>query len=287
MRSILLFLLVFSTGSINCQKKQSDLDVSNKPVFDTIPTKHPLIPMVSEISGIADSKINPGFIWGEQDSNQPPLIFLIGHDGKVKKHIYIKGAANRDWEDIAVSGGNIYIGDIGDNSLKRKSYAFYYFKEPTASTDTVFNVKSFRFKYPDGPHNAEAFLIDAKTQAVFIITKNDEPSELYKLQIPENNGNNVLVAKKVGKLDYTRVVSACQSPDGKEIIVKTYFGLQYYKRKEDETLPAALNGKHTSLPYQIEPQGEAICFAIDNSGFYTLSEKGFANLVSLYFYERN
>lgn len=286
MGSILFLLLIFSTAFIDCQKKSPEIQPANKPIFDTVPTSHPLEPMIGEISGIADSKINRGFLWGEQDSDKPPLIFLIGHDGKVKKHIYIKGATNRDWEDMTLSGDQIYLGDIGDNSLKRKSYFFYYFKEPKAATDTVYQVNMIRFKYPDKSHNAEAFLVDKSTKDIFIITKNDNPSQIYKLSPPYNNGE-IKTAEKVGQLNYSEVVSACQSSDGKEIILKTYLGLQYYKRNKGQTISDALNGKFKSLAYMIEPQGEAVCFAHDNSGFYTLSEKGFFNFVNLYFYGRN
>lgn len=286
MGGMLFLLLIFSTTFIDCQKKSPAIPVVNKPIFDSIPTAHPLEPLLGEISGIADSKVNPGFLWGEQDSGNSPLIFLIGHDGKVKKPLYIKGATDKDWEDMTLAGDQIYLGDIGDNSLKRETYFFYYFKEPNAETDTVYPVNMIRFKYPDGSHNAEAFLVDKVTHDIFIITKNDKPSLIYKLSAPYNH-SQILTAEKVGQLDYTEVVSAAISPDGDELILKTYLGLQYYKRNKGQTISDALMNKSISLPYVIEPQGEAVCFAHDNSGFYTLSEKGFFNFVNLYFYGRN
>jgi hypothetical protein len=36
----------------------------------------------------------------------------------------------------------------------------------------------------------------------------------------------------------------------------------------------------------MEPQGEAVSFALDGSGFFTVSEKGFANSVNINFYNR-
>jgi hypothetical protein len=40
------------------------------------------------------------------------------------------------------------------------------------------------------------------------------------------------------------------------------------------------------LPYQAEPQGEAISFAVNNSGYYTISEKALSSMVKLYYYKR-
>jgi hypothetical protein len=62
--------------------------------------------------------------------------------------------------------------------------------------------------------------------------------------------------------------------------------LFYYKRQAGKTIEQALKGTYISLTYLLEPQGEAVTFASDGSGFYTASEKGFATWVNLYFYKR-
>jgi hypothetical protein len=77
------------------------------------------------------------------------------------------------------------------------------------------------------------------------------------------------------------------APDGKEIIIKTYFELGYYKVGNGEKIETALSRTPTIIPYRPEPQGEAVCFSAVNNGYYTLSEKSFAADVRLYFYKRN
>jgi hypothetical protein len=203
----------------------------------------------------------------------------------VAKKIHIKNVVNRDWEDMALEGNEIYIGEIGDNNLVYPFYNFYKFSEPLLSVDTVYNVSNIQFVYPDGSHDAEAFLVDAGTKDIYIITKRDQPSKIYKLTYPYKSAT-INTATFVGDLDYTGVVGSAISPDGKEIIVKTYTNLYYYTRKNNEEISEALKKDHSKLGYIIEPQGEAVAFAINNSGFFTLSEKGFSNAVSLYFYPR-
>lgn len=254
-------------------------------LFDSLPTGKTLSPMISEISGIADSKMNPGYLWGEEDSGNPPQIYLISHDGTVAKKIYIKGATNRDWEDMALSANDIYIAETGDNDLSQSEYVFYKFPEPSATTDTIRVVENIRFKYPDGSHDAEAFLVDAASKDIYIITKRDNVSKIYKLAYPYST-TSLNTVTEAGSLPYSGVVSAAIAPNGKEIIIKTYPALFYYKKSDGETIAQALQKNYTILPYKFEPQGEAIGFANDNSGFYTLSEKGFGSSVNLYFYKR-
>lgn len=275
----LIFSLLFSFFCCCTKNPLSKQDL----IYDTVPVVHPLTPLLAEISGIADSKQVPGFLWAEQDGGNSPSIYLISHDAKITKTVHLKNAVNRDWEDMALAGNDIYIGDIGDNNAAYPNYTIYKFPEPV-TVDTVTNTEAIRFQYPDGSHDAEAFLVDAATKDIFIITKRDNPSKIYKLSYPYNGGMNTLAA--VGSLAYGGVVSAALSTDGKEIIVKTYTALYRYTRSGSESLEKTLQQAGKTLYYKIEPQGEAVAFAADNSGFYTLSEKGMSATVNLYFYKR-
>lgn len=246
---------------------------------------------INEASGIADSKINPGYLWVEEDSGNPPQLYLLDHTGSSVKKIYVKGASNIDWEDIALANGPdvakkyLYIGEIGDNDAVHTISAFYRMEEPLASTDTVRSFDLIRFSYADGPRDAEAFLVDDASKDIFIITKRDAKARVYKIGYPYSTAT-VNTAIFVQDLPYTGVVSAAASNDGKSIIVKTYPALYHYARTAGETIAQTLQKTFTTLGYQLEPQGEAVGFALDNSGFYTLSEKGLSSSQFLYFYKK-
>jgi hypothetical protein len=213
-------------------------------------------------------------------------LYLVSHKGQVVRKVYLAGIKNRDWEDMALVNKQIVIGDIGDNQRLRDNYSFYIFSEPMAGQDTVQNIKRLKFAFPDGSHDAEAFVTDPKTGDIFIITKRDSVSLIYQLAAPYNF-DKINQVKLVGKLPYNGVVSAALAPDGKRLIVKTYTNLYHYKRAPNQTIPATLSQSFTNLPYQIEPQGEAITFALDNAVFFTLSEKSFGQEVKLYYYPAN
>ncbi len=260
--------------------------------FESVPTLYAVAPgFVDEASGIGDSFANPGFLWVELDSGNPPALYLLNHDGKQGKTILLKGATNRDWEDLVVSSGPVqskkyvYIGEIGDNNLAYSQYSIYRLPEPDANADSISSFAKIDFKYPDGAHDAEAMLVDGTTKDIFIITKRDQNSKVYKLSYPQDTAA-LNTASFIIDLPYKGVVSAAMASSQNELMVKTYSSVYYYKRKNGESIDQALKQSYQLLPYQVEAQGEAICFANDNSGFYTLSEKSFLPSAKLNFYKR-
>jgi hypothetical protein len=247
---------------------------------------------LTEASGIADSKANPGYLWVQEDGGNPPDLALLQHNGVWLKSIHLAGMVNRDWEDIVLSAGPkpgiqyLYIAETGDNLLVHPDYAIYRLEEPASAIDTVKHVDKIAFFYPDGSHNAEAILVDPITKDIYIITKVDSRSRVFKLTYPYST-TVVNKAEQVGSLTYNFAVSAALSPSGKEIAVKTYDAIYYYSRTAGETIMQALSKQPVTLPYEQEPQGEAIVFSNNDSGYYTLSEKALASQVKLYFYKRS
>ena len=282
-RHLYIFLFVTMSFMLSCCQREGG-DGEAKPLFDDVPSEVVVQPSIAETSGIADSKLNPGFLWAQEDGGNPPELILLKHNGAVQKRVVIDGATNRDWEDLCLSVGYLYIGDIGDNNGIHTDYRFYKFQEPATSADTIYQPEIIRFRYPDGSHDAEAFFVHPSTGAIYIITKRDNPSRIYKLAPPFSSSVNV--AEAVGQLTYGGVVSAGISVDGKEVIVKTYLELGYYKVNAGETIETALGRTPLLLPYRPEPQGEAVGFSTANTGYFTLSERGSASEVKLYFYKR-
>lgn len=275
-RSCLLVLLAICCFA--CEK-----DKQPKEPFSTTPQANALVPMLEEVSGITHSKMYPGMLWAHEDSGNPAGLHLIAQDGTVVRSVFLEGTLNRDWEDIAMANNEIYLADIGDNAAAYSNYTIYQFFEPGPGADTLAVTNAITFTYPDGPHDAEAILVDSATKDIFIITKSGPFSRVYKLSYPY--GANA-VASFEGMLPFAGVVSAALSADGKEILVKTYTSIYYYQRSPGQSIAKALEGNYKNLKHTLEPQGEAICFALDGAGYYTLSEKAFASFVFLNFYSR-
>jgi hypothetical protein len=282
---ILLLSLIYLPA---CKK-----DPGDATGFASTPVSKQVAPgLIDEASGIADSKANPGYLWIEQDGGNSNDIILLSYAAEVVKKINIRSAVNRDWEDMAISNGPaagtnyIYIADIGDNNKVFSDYTIYRFPEPLASVDTVSVYDKISFQYPDGPHDAEAMIVDHSSKDIYIITKQDVVSRIYKLAYPQN-AVAINTAIYTGSLSFTGVVSGAGSAAGDEWLLKTYTSLYYWKKAGNESIQQTLAKEPVTLSYQQESQGEALCFKNDNSGFYTLSERPSAVAsVNLNFYKR-
>lgn len=291
MKQFLPVFLIF----ISCSKPNSQPNIIPQAGdrFSNVPLNYILTRSIPEASGIADSKTFNDHLWVLEDSGNPARLFLLKHEGYVTDSFMLDGAANRDWEEIAIGKGPeenvnyLYVGDIGDNELKYPSYTIYRIPEPRSFVDVITGYDSIKFTYPDGSHDAEAFLVDDNTKDIYVITKRDLFSKIYKIPYPQDT-QNMNQAEFVADLSYTGIVSATLSLSGTEVMLKTYTNLYYYKRTAKEGLSVTLAKNPTdTLAYQLESQGEAVAFANNNSGFYTLSEKGMSDQVpNLMYYRR-
>ncbi len=212
--------------------------------------------------------------------------------------VIIPNFANRDWEELAIGPGPkdntsyLYIGDIGDNNAKTDILQIYRLPEPANLQTPVTQVERINFRYPDGDRDAEAMFVDPLTKDIYIISKREPNVHLYRLAYPQNI-NEVTVAEAYGEMPSFGdglpgyVTGAAISPDGSEILVRTYSGVFYWKRNAGQTIADALqHGILRQLPYRQEPQGEAVCFDKDAKGYFTISEKGNASAVNLYYYAK-
>lgn len=292
MRRFILLIGLLTTTS--CKLGVTSADAQ----FASDPTLAPVTPgQIDEASGMADSRSQPGNLWIEQDSGSPNELALLGYDGTVKGKITIPNATNRDWEEMAIGPGPqdgvnyLYIGDIGDNNAQTALYQIYRLPEPATLQSPITQVERINFRYPDGSRDAEAMFVDPKTKDIYIITKREDKVHLYRLAYPQNI-NEVTVAEALGELSFggglaNYVTGAAISPDGSEILVRTYAQLYYWKRNADQSVADALQlGSRRQLVTRLEPQGEAVCFDKDAKGFFTISERASASSVGLYYYAR-
>ncbi|MBW2714064.1 MAG: hypothetical protein JRC77_09980, partial [Deltaproteobacteria bacterium] len=84
-----------------------------------------------EMSGMVKSRQYPDVFWVHGDSGNKPTLYAIDRSGKTIARFLVRGGFNEDWEDIAVDdAGNLYVGDIGNNSFQRKRLTVYQIPEP-------------------------------------------------------------------------------------------------------------------------------------------------------------
>lgn len=250
---------------------------------------------LDEVSGIASSIVNPGMLWTHNDSGNPAVVYLIDHALNIKLACKLEGVKNRDWEDIAVGSGPVkgksyvYVGDIGDNNAKHEFKIIYRFEEPSAADNTgqivISKFDKIVFRLADQKKDTETLLVHPENGNIYVVSKREQPVVMYELKAPVNAGDT-LTAQPIVSIPITQAVGGDFSPDGKELLLKNYENI-YYWRIGQRSLVEALKEKPGILTYTEEPQGEAIAFDPEGSAFYTLSEKIKGEKTYLYVYERN
>ncbi|MBK9578553.1 MAG: hypothetical protein IPK50_11785 [Fibrobacterota bacterium] len=249
---------------------------------------------IREASGIAASGVDDSILWTHNDSGDENRIFAISTTGTSLGTFLLPGARARDWEDIASGPGPdpskryLYVADIGDNDADTDVKEIYRFEEPAISktaedhVGTASKIDILRFRFPDGPRDAEALMVDPRTRDYYVVSKREDKVRVYLAKYPQPL-TQVQTLQAVDTLDIQLVVAADISPDGERILMKNYGQVFLWKRGPAQTIAQALAAKPTLLPYQPEPQGEAICWNRAGTGYFTLSEKK-KKKPHLYFY---
>jgi len=222
---------------------------------------------LNELSGIVPAKGREEY-WGHNDKGNDEEIFRFNSKGKILQKVELKGVKNEDWESMtADSNGNIYIADIGDKELRRKSYRIYRFTEPKTSAKKIKKINSYKFNYADGkPHNCEAiFVMDDK---LYIITKEQEVKQKI-FCIDELKKKRKISAREVGRLDiFDQVTDAAYSPELKQLAVLTEKKITFYHvAKESDLLKLPVHSTHIRFD-----QCEALCY--DGNHLVVTNESG-------------
>ncbi|AWW30133.1 hypothetical protein DN752_08365 [Echinicola strongylocentroti] len=246
--------------------------------------------LLKEASGLAASREYDNMLYTHNDSGGEPVVYKLDSVGRVKGEINLEGTRNRDWEDIAVgpdaSGDKsyVFVGEIGDNDGKYPSISLLRFEEPVEDSTSI-SVKPHKTKltYPDGPRDAETLMVDPWNGDVYIVSKRDSSNVLYRAPADKLDDEEVEL-EPLQKLPITMSVGGDISPDGKEIIIKNYWVIYHWTRKEGESIAEALSRSPMQLPYVPEPQGEALTFSKNGSSFFSLSEERFRIKPVLYQY---
>jgi hypothetical protein len=226
---------------------------------------------IDESSGLAQSSYGDGIVYTFNDSGDTARFFAVNSSGATVAIYTLKGATNHDWEDMDTgtgAGGKpvLYFGDIGDNSSKRTEIDVYRVPEPRGPTADVPWIR-YRFKYPDGSHNAETLMVDPHTHRIFIASKaglGDGDGLLYEAPaVLSTTAINTLAIVEPPRTIPNLTTSGDISPDGKLMVLLTYFSAYW---------SVGVNGELHAFPVTEQQQDEGIAFTRDGKSILVDSE---------------
>jgi hypothetical protein len=212
----------------------------------------------AEVSGLVRS--SAGGFWAHNDSGDAPRIFEFAHDGSVRREVAVGGAEHVDWEDIAIRGRTLYIGDIGDNLAQRPEIAVYRMGENST------NATKLTLRYPDGPHDAEALLVDPRDGTIVIVTKDfGGTAGVY-------SGRRLRKAATL-ELGLGQAITAGDA-SADTIVLRSYDRAYVWSRRAGESIARALKRRPCVAGANLaaEGQGEALALSRDGRAFWTVAE---------------
>jgi len=257
---------------------------------------------LSDLSGLAASRVHPDVVWLLNDGGNPPDLYAVGNRGGVQATFRIAGVANTDWEDLAAFELHrrhyLLIADTGDNGGLRRTLQLHVVEEPRLLADGVLHPAwSIAFRWPDGPRDCEAVAVDAARGEILLVSKRRRPPEVFVLPLqPTQPG--LQVARRIGSLagvpssqsranayqaDRVRdqVTAADLSPDGRTLAVLTYREVLLYPRRGGQSWTQALAGRPRVHPLTWLPQAEALGWSADGGSLYATGEHSPAPLLLL------
>ena len=223
-------------------------------------------PRIYESSGLALSRRHQGVLWTHNDSGDEARLFAVGADGRTLATLTLAGVEARDWEAVAAGRDDrgrpaLFAGDIGDNQGVWPEVAVYRVTEPARLGDATVPAVRYRLRYADGPHNAEALLVDPRGNRLYVATKEVAGGGLYRAPARlDPAGVNVL--QRVARVPPV-VTDGAFTPDGRAFVLRDYQGAYLYRA------PGRRVGSF-ELPPQF--QGESITVTADGRSVLAGSE---------------
>jgi len=224
---------------------------------------------LAELSGLA---ADGEFRYAVGDGGRRLQVVVLRKDCTVQR-VITAAVDPFDIEDLALgSDGRLWLADIGDNDRQRQTVALHVLAQNGAPPQL------YRLTYPDGPHDAEALLLD-RDGTPYIVTKQALGSSgVYTPAGPLNGPGptplelvtSVRFARTdtpggpVGSVGSTVVTGGASSADGGVVALRTYTDAYLYDAPDGDLI-AALGREPVRVPLPDEPQGEAIAFEPDGA----------------------
>jgi hypothetical protein len=248
------------------------------------------ITSLTEASGVAASRKNPGVLWVHNDGSIQS-VYAVSTNGARLANFRLNKSVD-DVEDIAVGPGPtngwsyLYVGDIGGKqgtNVVRSEVKIVRMPEPVVDPTWVTDphsldfsgVETFTLTYPDGSYDAECLMVDPVSGDLFVATKQDGFSRLYRANLAGLADKSIVLLELVRLVPFSKVSAGDISADGTQIILRQESFATLWSRCDQEPIATALSRTGHSVPVigpPVEPNGEGVGFLADGTGYVTISE---------------
>lgn len=213
----------------------------------------------SELDEVSANEIvsQSDLIWVIEDAGNINNIYGLNASGTIVKDIDVSNAKNIDWEDLTTDdSGNIYIGDFGNNSRKRKLFTIYKInKIASIESSTEAEIITFTLPKNDKSEDFEAFFL--WNGLFYVFSKNDKKTKVYTFPNSIGNHEASFYSEYKFKEKNNRITAADISLDGKTIVLLNHDKVWEISGFEKVDF---FKGTIKALSFKHKSQKEGLCF---------------------------
>jgi hypothetical protein len=232
-------------------------------------------PRIPESSGLAAAGSS---LYTVNDGGFGLRVFVLDRTCRVRR--VISGSVDPyDVEDLArAPDGTLWLADTGDNDADRSTVAL----ERLAPDG---GARLFRLRYPDGPHDAEALLLDVAGRP-YVVTKEPLTAGVYTPTAPLSSARPTALRRvatlsfaptgtaggPVGTASQVVVTGGSVSADGRLVVLRTYTDAYIWSAPDSDIGAALGSGRPTRIPLPPTNQGEAVAVSPAGDSLLTTTE---------------
>ncbi|AKD03254.1 hypothetical protein POKO110462_04170 [Pontibacter korlensis] len=216
---------------------------------------------VQESSGLAHAPDST--FWTHGDSGTPAVLHSFDLEGQLLQTLPLE-LQNRDWEELAESDEQLFIGDFGNNQNTRRDLRIYILnKADYTLAGTLYFSFEDQTAFPPDKNNQhfdlEAFFYHQDSLYLFTKSRgNEKQLKLYTLPAQPGTHQARLQEQMPVKAMTT---AAALSPSGKQFAILGYGRVYLFEVKGGNI---NLNGRHYCLAAGKTGQAEAILYISEN-----------------------
>ncbi len=221
-------------------------------------------PAITEASGLALSPTHSGVIWTLNDSGNAPVLYAVDGRGATAGTVRLSGVPNQDWEAVAAwrdGAGQalLAVADIGDNGARRAEIEIDLLREPARlGRLRTPPLRRIRLRYPDGAADAEALLVDPRSQRMFVVTKGLLRARILAVPaaVYPGTASGVATLEPVGAIGLQLATDGTVLPSG-VVLVRSYGALMLLAPLLDpgSAMPTVRPLGTANLPVQNQGEG--------------------------------
>ena len=244
LKQIFLFTSIFVT--INSSKIETIATMDKK---------------LTEVSA-AEILPNSDLIWVIEDGGNKNNVYALNETGTIEKSINIENSKNVDWEDLTTDKeGNLYIGDFGNNSRKRKNFTIYKLTDINRAQENI-TAEIINFKLPKDTKSKDFESFFIKDDCFYLFTKDRKKNSVFRVENVIGDQTAEFVSNYYLKGKNNRVTSADISDDGDTIVLLNHDKIWEITDFKDD---AFFKGHIKAMEFDNDSQKEGVAFKDKNT----------------------